>query len=608
MASFATLASTTAYLTLLTQINDRDIDLAKGLDPAYATAVTSPPTNAVRYSSANKRWETYNGSAWVELIVAATDAYNITVTGLRGGNIYGSVTNGGTITGGTVNATTLQAGGSAAWTAASLTNLNQLTNGPAFTTLAAVAAVGYAPIATPTFTGVPAAPTAAVDTSTTQIATTAYVVGQSYLKAATAATTYATLAGATLTGVPTAPTAAVDTNTTQIATTAYVVGNGYLKSATAATTYAALAGATFVGAVNGTSLTLSGDIQQANATYVKGKNGSGTATRILGISASNILNLGSLDTTLSGGMVYSNNGVQQFIVDSSGNFGVGSTAPAHRFDLGSASGTVRARFSGIMIGNAASGYPSVGYNASPASGSTWTYDIADNASWIQFNGAATKFFIGSGGGTGAAITPVQYLHVDSSANLGIGNAAPGYKVEVTGNLALKTSSNPYLYLIDTNGAGHAYSMGTGGSAYSTGVFGVRDETLSAIRVVIDATGQVGINKTTPTRTLEVSGGAMTSPQAVAFSATPTFNASLGNLFVLGNLTANVTSMTISNAVEGQFLAIRVRQDATGGRTVAVPGGASVAGAVNSTANKTSYLNLTYNATDARWDGSWTQIP
>lgn len=43
-----------------------------------------------------------------------------------------------------------------------------------------------------------------------------------------------------LLGTPTAPTAAADTNTTQIATTAYVVGQGYLKSATAASTYAAI--------------------------------------------------------------------------------------------------------------------------------------------------------------------------------------------------------------------------------------------------------------------------------------------------------------------------------------------------------------------------------
>lgn len=59
-----------------------------------------------------------------------------------------------------------------------------------------------------------------------------------YLTTTSAAATYAPLASPSLTGTPTAPTAAVDTNTTQLATTAYVIGQGYLKSATASSTYA----------------------------------------------------------------------------------------------------------------------------------------------------------------------------------------------------------------------------------------------------------------------------------------------------------------------------------------------------------------------------------
>lgn len=55
------------------------------------------------------------------------------------------------------------------------------------------------------------------------------------------------------TGTPTAPTATVDTNTTQLATTAYVVGQGYLKSSTAASTYAPLASPTFTGVVSDTA-------------------------------------------------------------------------------------------------------------------------------------------------------------------------------------------------------------------------------------------------------------------------------------------------------------------------------------------------------------------
>ena len=94
-----------------------------------------------------------------------------------------------------------------------------------------------APLASPTFTGVPAAPTAAVGTSTTQLATTAFVQGAGFaeLPIAQADVTNlvtdlalkAPLASPALTGVPTAPTAAVATNTTQIASTAFVKTQGY---------------------------------------------------------------------------------------------------------------------------------------------------------------------------------------------------------------------------------------------------------------------------------------------------------------------------------------------------------------------------------------------
>jgi hypothetical protein len=76
---------------------------------------------------------------------------------------------------------------------------------------------------------------------------------------------YALLASPTFTGTPAAPTAAVDTNTTQLATTAYVVGQGYLKSATAASTYLPLAGGTLAGDLvfNGTGRLIQGDLSNA---------------------------------------------------------------------------------------------------------------------------------------------------------------------------------------------------------------------------------------------------------------------------------------------------------------------------------------------------------
>jgi hypothetical protein len=118
-----------------------------------------------------------------------------------------------------------------------------------------VSAVGGALLAGPAFTGVPTAPTAAANTNTTQLATTAFVMAQlattggvtSFNGRAGAVTLSladvtgaggAPLAGPAFTGVPSAPTAAAGTNTTQLATTAFV--HGYLP----------LTGGTITGGLN----------------------------------------------------------------------------------------------------------------------------------------------------------------------------------------------------------------------------------------------------------------------------------------------------------------------------------------------------------------------
>ena len=106
-----------------------------------------------------------------------------------------------------------------------------------------------AALASPTFTGTPAAPTPPLVDNSTRLATTAYVQGQGYLTSAPPApvssvfgrvgavlpalgdyvvgqvTGAAPLASPAFTGTPTAPTATLGTNTTQVATTAFVLAN-----------------------------------------------------------------------------------------------------------------------------------------------------------------------------------------------------------------------------------------------------------------------------------------------------------------------------------------------------------------------------------------------
>jgi hypothetical protein len=106
-------------------------------------------------------------------------------------------------------------------------------------------------------------------------------------------------------------------------------------------------------------------------------------------------------------------------------------------------------------------------------------------------------------------------------------------------------------------------------------------------------------------------GAYTPSLAIAFSSTPSIDASLSNVVEFGTLTANVTSMTITNPQPGRTINIRVVQDATGGRTVAMPTGAQVSGTPNSAANKVSWLTMIYATNaggSARWEGSWMLLP
>ncbi len=179
-----------------------------------------------------------------------------------------------------------------------------------------------APLASPTFTGTPAAPTAAGGTNTTQIATTAFV-----------ATSFAPLASPTLTGTPAAPTAAPGTNTTQLATTEfvttaavaavvpvtapdsgkYLTNNGsvvswgslsaYATTAAVASTYAPLASPTLTGtpaaptAAPGTNTT-----QLATTAFVTGAVGAYVADAIgtYAFARSNIGTTVALGATVAG--------------------------------------------------------------------------------------------------------------------------------------------------------------------------------------------------------------------------------------------------------------------------------------------------------------------
>ncbi len=138
-------------------------------------------------------------------------------------------------------------------------------------------------LASPAFTGTPALPTgttgvtqSAAD-STTKLATTAFVTTADNLKA--------NLAAPTFTGVPAAPTAAVDTNTTQLATTAFVIAQTYAKLASPA-----LTGTPAIAAATGASLAVTGAITSSGGGIGYAAGNGGTVTQATSKSTGVTLN------------------------------------------------------------------------------------------------------------------------------------------------------------------------------------------------------------------------------------------------------------------------------------------------------------------------------
>lgn len=98
MANWSNPLLTSTYTNFLTEVKDRDTDLALQFD---GTTSTNIPTNAIRWNSSVNRWQKWNGSSWGELtstyaLTGLTTTGNATIGGTLGS---GAFTSSGTVTG-----------------------------------------------------------------------------------------------------------------------------------------------------------------------------------------------------------------------------------------------------------------------------------------------------------------------------------------------------------------------------------------------------------------------------------------------------------------------------------------------------------------------------
>lgn len=143
---------------------------------------------------------------------------------------------------------------------------------------------GLAKLASPAFSGVPTAPTAAVGNNTQQLATTAFTQA--------AIAPLAKVASPAFTGIPTAPTASAGNNTQQLATTAFVQAAVAPLAATASPAFSGVP--TAPTAVAGTSST-----QVATTAFVQA-----AGSVIIGAAPSSLDTLGKLASSLGNNASY----------------------------------------------------------------------------------------------------------------------------------------------------------------------------------------------------------------------------------------------------------------------------------------------------------------
>jgi hypothetical protein len=108
---------------------------------------------------------------------------------------------------------------------------------------------------------------------------------------------------------------------------------------------------------------------------------------------------------------------------------------------------------------------------------------------------------------------VESMRITSAGDVGIGNASPGNKLDVSGtirslgttnNITVERTSSDSASFISKTSLGN-FGAGTG-IASATNCYNIFDYTASAERMRIDSSGNVGINTTGPSDKLTVTGG------------------------------------------------------------------------------------------------------
>ena len=208
-------------------------------------------------------------------------------------------------------------------------------------------------------------------------------------------------------------------------------------------------------------------------------------------------------------IAFSEGGAESMRIDSSGNVGIGTTSPAGRLDV--AGGNIVVAGGNIVL-NGVESSPLAIQSGDSSVGLIEIYGGANNkGGTIQFRGGGNsgdlRFLTGTTG------TGSERLRIDSSGNVGIGDASPAAKLDVNGSFNATSGTIPTLVAttLITTGTGTAAApaiVPTGDT--NTGVFFPAADTIAFSEggtesMRINSSGNVSIGTATALSKLHVHG-------------------------------------------------------------------------------------------------------